>query len=159
MQKSKTDLEVEYEALMKRYDLPSYNEINYEFEISTLDIKKINSLSKGILRAMINKMALFLNYVEPVISPSPQGLHAFIEVQNTSNEEKKEAFDFYKKISKIYHKAYSIELIEDEKIIMEEIKNILKDWKKIKIEFKKLSDIINKSWERETKKEEIETIG
>ena len=159
MQKSKTDLNIEYEELMKKYDLPSYNEINYEFEISTLDIKKINSLSRGILRAMTNKMALFLNYVEPVISPNPQGLHAFIEAQNTSNDEKKEAFDFYKKISKMYHKAYSMELLEDEKTVIEEIKNILKDWRKIKTEFKKLSEIINSSWEREAKKEEIETIG
>lgn len=149
----------DYEKLREKYDLPAYEYINYEFEISSIDIEKVSNLARGVLRAMINKMALFLNYLEPVISPNPQGLHAFIEVQNTNNDEKKEVFDFYKEVSKRYHRAYSKELIEDEETVVQEIKDVLKDWKKTKAQFKKLSIIVNKSWERETEKERVETIG
>ena len=149
----------EYDELRKKYKLPSFDEVNYEFEISTLDVNKIPSLSRGILRAICNKMGLFLNYVEPVISPNPQGLHGYIEIQNTTNDEKKEIFEFYKDLSKKYHKAYSTELTEKEEEIIKEIKNVLKYWDSVRVRFKKISEVINKAWEKELEKEKIETIG
>lgn len=149
----------EYEELRKKYKLPSFEEINDEFEISAFDINKIPSLPRGILRAICNKMGLFLNYVEPVISPNPQGLHGYIEIQNTTNDEKKEIFEFYKDLSKKYHKVYSVELTEKEDEIMKEIKNVLRYWDKIKIKFKRISEVINKAWDKELEKEKIETIG
>jgi len=149
----------EYDELRKKYKLPSFDEVNYEFEISALDVNKIPSLSRGILRAICNKMGLFLNYVEPVISPNPQGLHGYIEIQNTTNDEKKEIFEFYKDLSKKYHKAYSTELTEKEEEIIKEIKNVLKYWDSVRVRFKKISEVINKAWEKELEKEKIETIG
>ena len=149
----------EYDELRKKYKLPSFDEVNYEFEISTLDVNKIPSLSRGILRAICNKMGLFLNYVEHVISPNPQGLHGYIEIQNTTNDEKKEIFEFYKDLSKKYHKAYSTELTEKEEEIIKEIKNVLKYWDSVRVRFKKISEVINKAWEKELEKEKIETIG
>ena len=149
----------EYDELRKKYKLPSFDEVNYEFEISTLDVNKIPSLSRGILRAICNKMGLFLNYVEPVISPNPQGLHGYIEIQNTTNDEKKEIFEFYKDLSKKYHKAYSTELTEKEEEIIKEIKNVLKYWDSVRVRFKKISEVINKAWEKELEKEKNETIG
>ena len=149
----------EYDELRKKYKLPSFDEVNYEFEISTLDVNKIPSLSRGILRAICNKMGLFLNYVEPVISPNPQGLHGYIEIQNTTNDEKKEIFEFYKDLSKKYHKAYSTELTEKEEENIKEIKNVLKYWDRVRIRFKKISEVINQAWEKELEKEKIETIG
>lgn len=149
----------EYKKLREKYRLPSFEELNYEFDIGVLDIDKIPSLSKGILRVICNKMGLFLNFVEPVISPNPQGLHGYIEIQNTTNDEKKEIFEFYKDLSKKYHKSYSIELVGEEKEIIEEIKNVLKYWDKIRIKFKKISNMINKAWEKEIQKENIDTIG
>ena len=149
----------EYDELRKKYKLPSFDEVNYEFEISTLDVNKIPSLSRGILRAICNKMGLVLNYVEPVISPNPQGLHGYIEIQNTTNDEKKEIFEFYKDLSKKYHKAYSTELTEKEEEIIKEIKNVLKYWDSVRVRFKKISEVINKAWEKELEKEKIETIG
>ena len=104
-------------------------------------------------------MGLFLNYVEPVISPNPQGLHGYIEIQNTTNDEKKEIFEFYKDLSKKYHKAYSTELTEKEEEIIKEIKNVLKYWDSVRVRFKKISEVINKAWEKELEKEKIETIG
>jgi len=149
----------EYDELRKKYKLPSFDEVNYEFEISALDVNKIPSLSRGILRAICNKMGLLLNYVEPVISPNPQGLHGYIEIQNTTNDEKKEIFEFYKDLSKKYHKAYSTELTEKEEEIIKEIKNVLKYWDSVRVRFKKISEVINKAWEKELEKEKIETIG
>tara|TARA_Y100000310_G_C20698221_1_gene827240 strand:+ start:2836 stop:3333 length:498 start_codon:yes stop_codon:yes gene_type:complete len=155
----KMELKKEYEKIKEKYNLPSYDEINNEFEISAIDIEKVNSLTRAVLRVICNRMGIYLNYIEPVISPNPQGLHAFVEVENTTNDEKKDLFTFYKVLSHRYHKAYSLELVENEETIAKEIKEILKDWSKIKSEFKKLSSIITKSWERERQKEKVDTIG
>ena len=148
-----------YNELREKYDLPSFEEMDEEFEISGIEVDKVNSLARGVLRVMCNKIVIFLNYVEPVVSPNPNGLHAFVEVENTTNEEKKEVFTFYKNLSYKYHKAYGLELVENEKKVVEEIKNILKDWKSIRLNFKKLIAIINNSWKREKEKDKVENVG
>lgn len=153
------ELKKEYGKLREEYNLPSFEDINDEFEISVIDLEKINSLPRAILRVMYNKMGIFLQYVEPVINPSPQGLHAFIEVENTTNDEKKEIFTFYKDLSHKYHKAYALELVEDKNAVIKEIKNIWGYWGKVSSDFKKISEIIIKSWEREKEKEKVDTIG
>ena len=153
------EIKKEYDKLKSQYGLPSYDEINKEFEISAIDVDKVNSVMRAILRVMCNRMGLYLNYIEPVISPNPQGMHAFVEVENTTNDEKKDLFSFYKSLSYKYHKAYSLELVEDEKAVVNEVKKILRDWKEVKENFRKLSKVITKSWEREREKEKVETIG
>ena len=102
---------------------------------------------------------MFLNYIEPVISPNPQNLHGFVEVENTSNDEKKEVFIFYKNLSYRYHRAAGLELVESEEMAAKEIKEILKDWKEIKLKFKNISKIINDAWLREKEKDKAENVG
>ena len=126
------ELKKEYEKLREKHGFPSYEEINEEFEISGIDLEKVNSFVKAILRIMCNRMGLYLNYIEPVISPNPQGLHAFVEVENTTNDEKKDLFTFYKSLSYKYHKAYSLELVENEESVIKEIKEVKFEEKKDK---------------------------
>lgn len=149
----------DYEKIREKYDFPSFEEVNEEFEISAIDVAKVNSIPRAILRIIGNRMGVFLNYLEPVISPNPQGLHAFIEVDNTSNDEKKKMFEFYKSLSYKYHKSYSLELTEDEESVVKEIKKILRDWGKIKKDFKEHCDVINEAWKKEKEKERVETVG
>ena len=117
------ELKKKYEGIRGKYNLPSFDDINSEFEICAIEVDKINSLPKAILRVICNRMGIYLNYLEPVVSPNPQGLHAFVEVENTTNEEKKDLFNFYKSLSYRYHKAYSLELVESEENVVKEIKD------------------------------------
>jgi hypothetical protein len=149
----------DYDKVKDKYDLPSFEEISSEFEICAIDVNKVNSLVRAILKVMGTKMGVFLNYLEPVINPSPQGLHAYIEVENTTNDEKKSIFEFYKILSYKYHKSYSLELIGEEELVAKEIKLILKDWGSTKNKFKVLCEIINRAWKKEREKEQIETVG
>ena len=144
----------EYEKVREKYKFPSYKEIDEEFEISSIDIEKVNSLPRAILRVVCNKMVMFLNYIEPVVNPNPQNLHAFVEVNNTSNDDKKEIFGFYKDLSYKYHKACGIELTEKENEIVKEIGNVWKDWKDLKANFRKINKIINNAWLKEKEKTE-----
>jgi len=152
-------IQEEYERIRKDYNFPNFKELDAEFEIISVDIEKVNSLTRVILRLMCNRMGIFLNYLEPVITPTPQGLHAFIEVDNTTNEEKREIFEFYKKLSQKYHRAYSIELTEPEAKVAEEINSLWKEWKGLKSRFRELCTIINKAWELEKETQREETTG
>ncbi|MBU2639755.1 MAG: hypothetical protein KKG75_03555 [Nanoarchaeota archaeon] len=152
-------IQEEYENIKKKYTLPRFEEMNEEFEISSIEVEKVNSLTRAILRVMCNKMVILLNYIEPVINPSPQNLHGFIEVENTNNDEKKEVFTFYKNLSYKYHKSSGLELSENEENVAKEIKEVWKDWKEIKLKFKNISKIINNAWLREKEKDKAENVG
>jgi len=136
-----------YEELRKRYNLPSFQSLDNEFEIRALDLEKCGILIKALLRTINAKIGLFLNYLEPVASPS-QTMHSMIEVSHLDEKDKQDIFMLYKELSGLYHAALYKEM-EDEKDIAMFINDTWKKWPSIKrreIGFlKKISEI----WEKE----------
>ncbi len=89
-------LRTQYESLKKKFDLPNFDYLNSEFEISAIDIDKAGILTKAILRMIMGKIALFLNYLDPIISPNPQSYHSMVELNNISNDDKQKMLTYYK---------------------------------------------------------------
>lgn len=145
-------MEKEYEDLRKKYNLPSYKELDEEFEIRAIDLPKSGILIKALIRTINTKLALFLNYLEPVLNTPPQSLHSLIEIKNTSNEDKKEMYIFYKRLAKLFHENCIIEL-KDERTIARQINKIWKEWPQIKQKQIALLEKISDAWAKEDEEE------
>ncbi len=148
------ELKEEYEKLCKRYSLPRFDQMDEEFEIRAIELNRSGVLIKAALRMMTNKLNIFMNYLEPVISAPPQNLHALIEMRNLSEGERSEMFEFYKEISVLLHENLSVEL-KSEKDIAQQIKRVWKVWPDIKKREVALLDKITLAWK---KKEENPTV-
>ncbi len=152
------ELKKEYSNLQKKYNLPKFDELDNEFEIRAIEIDKAGILIKAILRMIVNKLTTYVNYLDPITNPNPQSTHSMTELNNTTDAEKDEMFNFFKELSYIYHLALLKEL-ESEQEIANYINEIWKKWPSIKNKEKKFLDIITKAWLKEQKEPKKGYLG
>ena len=141
------ELNEEYNKLEKKYSLPRFEQLDEEFEIRAIELDKSGVLIKAVLRWITNKLNLFMNYLEPVVTIPPQNIHSLIEVRNLSDEDRKRMFEFYKKVSVLLHENLAVEL-KSEKEIAQQIKKIWKIWPGIKKEEIMFLEKITSAWEK-----------
>lgn len=138
----------EYEKIRVKYKLPSFDYLNEEFEIRSIKIEEQGTLIKAILRAITNKISVFMSILESVIDPSRQTMHDMIEKSNITNEEKQKMFVIYKKLGKLYHESFLV-FLQNENEIASYINSLIKEWPKIKEKQISFTKQIVKSWEKE----------
>ncbi len=141
------ELKDEYEKISRKYSLPDFDQLDQEFEIRAIELNKFGVLIKAILRLITNKLNIFMNYLEPVITVPPQNLHALIEMKNISEEDRNKIFEFYKEISVLLHENLAVEL-RSEKDIAQQIKKIWKLWPKIKEDELHFLEKITIAWKK-----------
>lgn len=153
-----TNLKNSYDIIKKKFNLPEFDELDSEFEIRALDIEKSGILIKALLRIILSKLAIFLNYLEPIISPNPQSYHSMVELNNLSDDDKHEIFDYYKSLSSLYHEGCAIEL-KSEKEVANFIKKIYQKWPELKRKEIYFLDKITQTWLKEKEKEKTTYTG
>ena len=141
------ELKKEYNQLKKKYNLPDFEQMDEEFEIRAIEMYRSGILIKALLRAINNKLSIFMNYLESIVNGQPQHIHALIEIKNTTDSEKEEMYEHYKKISILLHENLVFDL-KPEKEIAKQINKNWKEWKAIKEKEIKLLEIITDAWRR-----------
>jgi len=152
------ELKKEYELIRKKFNLPSFEYLDEEFEIRALEINKSGILLKALLRIILSKIGLFLNYLDPVVSPNPQSYHSMVELNNISNEDKQKMTSYYRTLSYLYHEGCAVEL-KSENHTAEFIKNISEKWPSLKKEESAYLDKITKAWVAEKQTEKSSYTG
>ena len=67
-------LKEEYEEARKKYDLPSFKELDQEFEIRKLESGGF--IIREVRRVIINKLQNFADWLTPILNPHPDSLHS-----------------------------------------------------------------------------------
>lgn len=141
----------EYQKIAKLHKLPSFDSLNNEFEIS--DIEESDFLLREIRRKIDEKMENFVKVLDPVLQPEAV-LCDMHECKALNDEEKKKAYDVYRKI--MYFNRLSIEttINEDDKKTSAFIENVWKEWDNIKKDFLEVIIKLKESWLTEGDSEE-----
>ena len=153
-----SETEKQYNELRKKYRLPEFKEINYEFELSDLD--ETDFLIKSIVRRIAEKLDFFSGLFEELLQPDGSNLSAMHESRVFEDDEKKEAFDLYRKLMLLSRRTVELSLNGSEKDEAEFISSFFSEWGPIKEEMKKYLNKMKESWKTETDiKEDIGYLG
>ena len=152
----KMGLKEKYQELEKKYNLPSYDELNNEFEISSIDCEDF--LLREIRRKIAEKVELYVKLLDEWLNPeaSISNMH---ESKLFNDKDRNDIFQVYKRL--MFFDRYSIEsaLSEDEKSA-EFIKDVFKEWDEVK---QKIAGFVKKakeSWLEEVDvKQELGYMG
>ena len=79
----KTETEKQYGELRKKYRLPEFKEMNYEFELSDLDETDF------LIKAIAEKLDFFAGLFEELLQPDGSNLSAMHESRVFEDDEKK----------------------------------------------------------------------
>jgi hypothetical protein len=151
-------IKTEYNVLIKKHKLPSFDKLDAEFEIRALEENRSGRPVKAIIRVMAGKLRNFLEILDPVVSPNPNSIHSMIAVNNLSESIRKEMYNFYKKIGALYQECLFYDLEDEDKAAVF-IKRLWKQWAKIKQTQKIYMKLIIETWSKELPKQKASYHG
>jgi hypothetical protein len=147
----------DYEKIRKKYNLPPFDKLDREFEIRFCPPEGF--ILKECRRALSNKLKVYIQILDPVLSPHAGSLHSMIESDGFDEDEKKALFELYKKLGFYIHKSI-VAGLQDEQAEADFINEVWKIWPSLKEEVTKFSEKATNLWKiNDSKVEEAEYMG
>mgnify|MGYP001608998829 CR=1 FL=1 len=153
------ELKKEYEKLQKKYSLPSFKEMNEEFEIEKLQEKETETLSREIRRCIADKNVAYLRFAEMFMNPQQAPMFFFSIIKGLNGAEKKQLEELYLHLGKLEIENLALDTSYNEKNDIEYIKKFIKEWKEIKEKFESVMVAIRQSWEKKQVSKEKGYLG
>ncbi|MEM4263922.1 MAG: hypothetical protein QW666_03460, partial [Candidatus Woesearchaeota archaeon] len=102
----------EYELLKKKYNLPDFELLDNEFEIST--IEKPDFLLRSIKKKICEKMDFAAELLAKLIQPETTCIADLYEYRCFNDAEKKEIFALYSKILYLQRRLFEADFLLDD---------------------------------------------
>ncbi len=131
------DFKKQYEQLARKYKLPSFQELNEDFEIDKID-KEIECHLRIIRKVMMEKIVNSLSFLELLTNPvnAPRIYLAYIRTMSV--EDKKVIDELYSTLGKLSLQSLDLEIDYSEKKEAEMVKMIYETWNSLKPRFRKI---------------------
>jgi len=144
-----------YVRLQKKYKLPSFDELNKEFEIEKAFEEETSFLLRHIKKIMIEKLIAYLNFYDGLfIGQRPSFMFV---AKNISSDEKEKITKIAKEIVKIVTEDFLINELEVNEVKgAEMIKKIYVKWKELKKDMLEIGKSITKEF---SKKKQLKYLG
>ena len=140
-----------YEKLRKKYNLPELNELDSEFEISAIEHEE--SLLSNIRKKIIERLAFFVDALEPTVQPTEAIVNVY-ELRQLSESERNAAIEVYKKLMYWVRAAMETTAYADERKDAEFVKELFKQWPNLKKELISTFSRLKAVWKNEEKAKE-----
>lgn len=133
------DLKKQYDSASKKYKLPSFEELNSNFEIDKID-KETDNLLKNIRKVMMDKVVNSLQFLDMLSNPvnAPRVYQQYL--RSMSLEDKKEIDKIYDVLGILSLGSLDLEIDPSEIKEAELIKKILISWNSVKPSFRRILD-------------------
>ncbi len=144
-----------YKKLQKTYKLPKFEDINSEFEITTIENKDF--LLREIRRKIAEKIQAYIKILEGLMQPEPTitNLHEIRAL-----DEKEQVYQIFKGLMILERTNIETSVDENDKKTADFINHCWKKWSNIKKKLLKIIQELKKSWEEESElKEELSYMG
>ena len=146
------ETEKQYAELRKKFKLPDFKEIDFEFEIS--DLEETNFLLRAVIRKMADKLEFCSTMLEEILQPDASNLYAMHETRFFDEQEKKGMNELYSKLMALNRHCIEVLLSLDEKEQANFISNAAAEWKNLKNELLKYIRKMKSSWTSEIEPED-----
>jgi len=129
------ELKRDYEKATKVYDMPSFDELNINFQIEKISDIETNFLLLEIRRHISEKLSSYLKLAETLINPTSAQMIVYHMIKTFTTKDQENLREIYKKLAKLEIKTVELDLDFDEKEEAKFIKKSYEKWQKIKKDF------------------------
>ncbi len=136
----------QYNVIKKKFSLPDYDKLNYEFEISS--IEEEDFLLRQIRKKIVEKIHRFLDAIQPIVQPEAV-VSDVQESEYFEENELRKVFDLYRQLKILDKKALELSADEDDEETAEFISYVFKIWPDMKKQMKEIAKKLQKAWEQE----------
>jgi hypothetical protein len=153
------NLKKEYSELEKKYKLPTFRELNEEFDIEKVQELETDTLLREIRKVIMDKAIAYLRFIETLLNPSQAPMFFFNLLKGMDSNDKKILEDLYGRLGKIEIEVIGVDNDYSEKSEADFIKHIFSEWKIIKENMKIISKSLHNSWDKKTERKEKSYLG
>ena len=152
-------LKKEYSELEKKYKLPTFKDINEEFDIEKVQELETDTLLREIRKVIMDKVIAYLRFIEMLLNPSQAPMFFFALLKGLDNGDKKILEDLYSRLGKLEIQVVGVDNDYSEESEARFILRVFKEWKEIKEDMKKIAKSLEKSWDKKTERKEKSYLG
>ena len=146
------NIEEQYNKLKDKHNLPEFEELDKEFEISSIEHDKF--LLREIINKMIERVDSFSKILEDLLQPDTSLLSSMYETKFFDENDKEKIYALYKKLMVIIRESLEVSLKRDEKEEAIFINKTLDGWKGLKTNLFEFISKLKDFWKKETDIEE-----
>jgi len=146
------DVKKDYAELEQKYGLPSFDELNKDFQVEKVTETETELLLKEIRRFIFDKISNYMRFLESLLNPVNASMFTFSVLKTLSADDKKIAEDVYKKLMKLEVDLMEVDIEYSEEKEAEFIKETVKVWNGIKKDWLKIIGSVKKNWDNKVEK-------
>lgn len=137
----------DYDKLRKKHSLPSFEQLNEDFQIEKTSELETDTPIREIRRFVSDKLSSYLRFVEAMLNPSssPAPMFTFAIVKTINHEDKNKLTEIFKLLAKNEIKLIEVDLKFIEKKEADYVKDSFKMWQEIKEDLLKVIQNMNKN--------------
>ncbi len=140
-------LKEDYKKIQTKYNLPSFTELNEDFQIEKICDIETDILIREIRKFMAEKISNYLRFIETLLNPVNAPMFFFSMIKVVETDEKQKIPEIYKKLSKIELNIIELDISFSEQKEAEFIKESYKTWQEIKKDLLDVIENIKKNWD------------
>lgn len=140
-----------YRTLQKKYKLPSYKELDEEFEVN--DIETGRFLLGEIRKKILERIDPYLDIIDKILQPD-QIFTELYEAKNFDEEEKKEIYALYRHLMWYMRHATEVSVTNTEKENALFITSFWKEWPDLKKKLVPIMKKLKEGWQLESETQE-----
>jgi len=148
-------IQEKYNKLKIKYKLPDFNELDHEFEISTIEHEEF--LLREIRREMTERLSFFSDIIGGILNTEASA--SILEFGALSEADSKKALELYKNLMYWDRDSAETALMADDKKDAEFISRFNDEWKTMKKDIAYVIGKMKETWKQKSSKEEDEYLG
>ena len=140
-------LKKDYKEIQEKYNLPSFEELNKDFQIEKAAEVETDYLIREVRKFMADKFSNYLRFVEAILNPVNAPMFVFSIIKSLGVEEKNKLTEVYKELTKNEIRLIELDVKFSEEKEAEFIKESYKIWQKVKEDILEIMGTIKKNWD------------
>ncbi len=140
-------LKEEYKRFEEKYNLPSFEKLNKDFQIEKATEYETDFILREIRKYVTDKFFNYLRFIESILTPTDAPMFVFAITKTLGVREKEKLIELYKKIARIDVDLIELDIEYSEEKEANSIKEYYEMWQNIKKELLEIVEVIKKNWD------------
>lgn len=136
------EIKKDYDKLAKKHKLPSFNEMDRNFDLSTIEGMSLVNIRKKL----VVRFGEYCDFLEGYLYPNNAGLVNFYENRFLTDADRESMSEIFKNLMIMIKESFVLDLGKNGKNDAEFIKDSFSKWGKSKKELLRLIKIMRDSW-------------
>ncbi len=140
-------LKENYKKLQERYNLPSFEKLNEDFQIEKATESETDLILREVRKYVTDKFFNYLRFIESILTPTNAPMFVFAITKTICGKDRERLTELYKKIAKVDIELIELDIEYSEEKEANAIKKYYEMWQDIKKELMELVGVIKKNWD------------